>query len=263
MNLNKDVVLKRILVLLVMMAISMTLSARVNFNVNLDDELDHGTLSNGSLVGYINRVARRNYKPLGYKRHAKNTLFRTVSLRQDSEGYYIKDVYCNYLVRGVGPKKSPKNNIMNVEHTWPQSKGSKREPFRGDLHHLYPSDSRANSARGNIPFGEVSNPQDVNNTCTASQRGRILNPKTGKASQQRGFQPPEEHRGNVARALFYGAAAYNYKIGNLEEYYLKKWNKEDPVDQEEMDRNDAIEKAQGNRNPFIDYPNVVDRIQDL
>jgi endonuclease I len=42
--------------------------------------------------------------------------------------------------------------------------------------------------------------------------------------------------------------------------FLKKWNEQDPVDDAEMERNNAIEKLQGNRNPFIDYPELANDI---
>ena len=51
-----------------------------------------------------------------------------------------------------------------------------------------------------------------------------------------------------------------YRISDLEEFYLRKWHQEDPVDAEEISRNDRVEKAQGNRNPFIDNPRLATRI---
>ncbi len=39
-----------------------------------------------------------------------------------------------------------------------------------------------------------------------------------------------------------------------------KWHRNDPVSQKELDRNNGIEKTQGNRNPFIDYPELVEYI---
>ena len=45
-----------------------------------------------------------------------------------------------------------------------------------------------------------------------------------------------------------------------QETFLRKWNEQDPVDDAEMARNDAIEKLQGDRNPFIDYPNLAQDI---
>jgi deoxyribonuclease I len=48
-----------------------------------------------------------------------------------------------------------------------------------------------------------------------------------------------------------------------EEVILKKWNREHPVDAEEADRNDVIAQIQGDRNPFIDHPEMVDQIADF
>ena len=223
-----------------------------------------GSARDGSLLDIIKKAAGRNFRALGYKRGSKPALFGEIELEKDSRGYFIRDVYCGFIIRDrVGPRRQPKNNVMNTEHTWPQSKGSKREPARGDLHHLFPSDSSANSARGNHPFGEVVEPEDATRNCSLSQRGDILDPQTGKSSGNFGFQPPYEHRGNVARAMFYVSARYGYRIGRLEEYWLRKWHLDDPVDAKEIARNDAVEKAQGNRNPFVDYPELAERISDF
>ena len=37
---------------------------------------------------------------------------------------------------------------------------------------------------------------------------------------------------------------------------LLRWAVQDPVSQKEIDRNNAVKKLQGNRNPFIDYPGL-------
>jgi endonuclease I len=39
-----------------------------------------------------------------------------------------------------------------------------------------------------------------------------------------------------------------------------EWHEDDPVDNFEIQRNNRIYAYQGNRNPFIDYPEYVDRI---
>ncbi len=226
-------------------------------------EFTSGELSGDDLVRFVGDVSQRSFNPLGYKRGSKPALFGDIDLERDEKGYFVKDVYCNYKIRNrVGPNRIPANNIMNTEHTWPQSKGAKREPFRGDLHHLFPTDSKANSTRGNFPFGEVDG-ESVSHSCTASKKGHLIDPETGRTTGRRGYQPPVEHRGNVARALFYAAGFYGYSISDIEEYYLKKWNLEDPVDAEEIERNDQIQAAQGNRNPYIDFPEMVNRIGDF
>ena len=244
---------------------STTSFASINtyYEIHEVSEFTNGELGGRDLIKFAGDVSHKSFHPLGYKRGSRPALFGDIDLEQDDKGYFVKDVYCNFKVRNsVGPGSIPANNIMNTEHTWPQSKGAKREPFRGDLHHLFPTDSRANSVRGNHPFGEVEG-ESVSHDCTASQTGGIINPETGKSTGIRGYQPPVGHRGNVARALFYAAGFYGYSISPLQEHYLKKWHFEDPADSAEVERNDQIEAAQGNRNPYIDFPQMVDRIGDF
>jgi deoxyribonuclease-1 len=55
-------------------------------------------------------------------------------------------------------------------------------------------------------------------------------------------------------------------VGNIEiweEPSLRLWHVQDPPDARERARNAAIEVAQGSRNPFIDYPHLVDRIANF
>jgi deoxyribonuclease I len=208
------------------------------------------------------RLNRSRLEPLGYNKWAKRSLYGEIELEQDSSGYYIKDVYCGRVVRqSVGPNQIPNNREINTEHTWPQSLGSRQEPFRGDLHHLYPADAEANSMRGNSPFGEVSG-RPIKANCQA-RRGHIKSPGSEATTNTYGFEPPNEHKGNVARAMFYASVVYRKRIDPLQEHYLRKWHAEDPPDFEEIQRNNDVEEAQGNRNPFIDYPEAVDQISDF
>ena len=78
-----------------------------------------------------------------------------------------------------------------------------------------------------------------------------------------GFEPPDSHKGNVARAMFYFSMRYNMRIDPVQEKFLKKWNKLDPIDAAERLRNRRIKDIQGNSNPFIDDPFLADRISDF
>ncbi len=201
---------------------------------------------------------------LGYNR-ARTLMFGKIDLKQDARGYYIEDVYCQQEMsgNGVGPNKIPNSNIVNCEHTWPQSKftGSfPNEMQKSDLHHLYATSSRANSTRGNNPFGEVNGPLPFSG-CEVSRTGKVPNKNGGGEIQV--FQPPHEQQGNVARALFYFSVRYKISIDQMQEQTLRKWNKDDPVTPEDIARNDAIEKEQGDRNPFIDFPELADSIADF
>ncbi|WP_413557888.1 endonuclease I family protein [Bdellovibrio sp. HCB209] len=190
-----------------------------------------------------------------------------LSFDQNSNTYAVKDLYCdNYKTRadfrGRGtpaPGSIPDNTVINVEHTWPQSKFNRRfdkDTQKSDLHHLFPTDSQLNSIRGNQWFGEVhSDTQTLK--CKASRFG------VGDGDSDEVFEPPQNHKGHVARALFYFSLRYDLPLPAEQEVILRKWNRENPPDSEEIERNNKIFDAQNNRNPFIDYPNMVDSINDF
>ncbi len=205
-------------------------------------------------------------KSLGYDQ-ARVHLFGQLHLRQDQQGTYLEDVYCNRKLRDgdndgnvqVGNMIIPANQYINCEHTWPQSRFSSKFPKnlqKADLHHLYPTDPKANSERGNIPFGE-NNGRGLTN-CADSSKGRL---NGGSGSYY--FNPPAEHRGNVARALFYFSVRYKLPIDATQERFLRQWHHADPVDANEEERNNQIEILQWNRNPFIDFPHLVGEIADF
>lgn len=201
-----------------------------------------------------------NNKPLDYK-EARKYLFGQLFLQKRQGHYFIKDAYCQKTYvesMGVGPGKIPVAKFINCEHTWPQSRfNSNEDRFtqKGDLHHLFPVDSRSNSSRSNIDFGDVNGEPLTN--CPRSKRGDDLN--TNSTS----FEPPKEHKGNVARALFYFSVRYRISIDDIEEAYLKEWNRVDPVDQAEKSRHEQIYQIQGNRNPFIDDSTLADQIDNF
>jgi deoxyribonuclease-1 len=202
--------------------------------------------------------------PLNYS-EARRVLLGQLHLQQGPQGYFIHDVYCqkDYTrddfagSRGPEPGKAPDDRILNVEHTWPQSRFSGREgaTMKSDLHHLFPADSKLNQIRGNFRFGEVSDALPM------LQCGYSQIDNTGGGLPH--FEPPVVHKGNVARALFYFAVRYGMSIDPEEETNLRAWNQMDPPDDFEMQRNNAIESIQGNRNPFIDHPEYVDQIADF
>ena len=75
--------------------------------------------------------------------------------------------------------------------------------------------------------------------------------------------PTAKARGNLARAYFYMSFLYRIQIQNRLEEKLRMWHFEDPPDKIEETRNSMIEQTQGNRNPFIDHPEVVERVRDF
>lgn len=215
---------------------------------------------NNTLKEELYKLTTKNHHAVGYN-VAKKFLFGQLHLEKDSKGYFVRDLYCGVqFTNGVGPGSIPDQNKINTEHTWPQSKfvpGFPKETQKSDLHHLYPTDSKANSTRGNFEFADVTENENLKN-CEGSRSGPSVT-----SGGHTFFEPPTTHKGNVARALFYFSVRYKVAISDAQEDFLKRWSDLDPVDDAERTRNDAIEKLQGNRNPFIDHPEYIDAISNF
>ena len=73
----------------------------------------------------------------------------------------------------------------------------------------------------------------------------------------------KEIRGDASRAYLYMSFQYKNPLGESLENLLRKWHFEDLPDEWEEKRNDLIEIIQGNRNPFIDQPELVERVANF
>ena len=184
----------------------------------------------------------------------------------DNDNGYVIDRYSNNRVKFVS--RGAVASGMNIEHSFPKSwwGGSKNQAYK-DLYNLMPSDSKANSSQSNYGMGIVTE-VSYENDCI----------KVGDGDQ--GFkvwQPSTEWQGDFSRGYMYMATAYQNLtwtgegLNSLEKgdyptlktwaYKLYiKWCKADPVSQTEIDRNEAVYKIQGNRNPFVDFPNLMEYI---
>jgi endonuclease I len=198
-------------------------------------------------------------------REARRKIFFQLDTKRSGKEIYVEDVYCHERF-DLSSNRMPNHTIVNVEHSWPQSKFVSRYPKnmqKSDLHHLFPSNSRANSRRGNYPFGEVSNQRPATDGCNDSVYGPVRTPSDEHRYSSTYFEPAHDHKGNVARAMFYFSIRYEVQIDPLQEYYFRKWHLEDPVDDLERSRNEKIFKIQKNRNPFVDHPYLVSTIRDF
>lgn len=204
------------------------------------------------------------HSPIGYSK-AREVVYKQLDVLNDSRGYYVRDVYCAKEVtlgRVLTNLTMPNANDFNIEHTWPQSRFSPqfdKDTQKCDMHHLFPTENHINSMRGNYEFGEISPEEDELDRpdCKISSLGY------SSAARETIFTPPADHRGNVARALFYFSVRYKVSLSHEEETTLKKWHINDPVDAKEKTRNELVFKNQKNRNPFIDYPILVQLIGDF
>jgi endonuclease G, mitochondrial len=147
---------------------------------------------------------------------------------------------------------------FNCEHVVPQSWFDKREPMRGDLHHLFACEPDCNSFRSNTPY------------CDFTDFGEAIRTNCGKsaiaADGDRGFEPGGG-KGAVTRAIMYFLLRYPGEINNTGREFkasqlptLVQWQKTFPPSLYEHHRNQAIFDVQGNRNPLIDFPEWVEKI---
>ncbi|MEB3328280.1 MAG: endonuclease [Candidatus Sericytochromatia bacterium] len=221
-------------------------------------------LKGAALLKGLNQLTRKGHRALGYDA-ARDVMFATID---DPTGKdVVLDVYCGRAGRGVTDRKSAFHRGLNAEHTWPQSLGARQEPAKSDLHHLFPADAATNSQRSNHRYGV---PDHVIETLP-SYLGDGLNSKVGTSLDGATvFEPRADHKGDVARAIFYFYARHAYgaspfagiKLDNFRKEFatLWAWHFQDPPSLKERTRNAAIERVQGNRNPFVDRPEFVQRI---
>lgn len=163
----------------------------------------------------------------------------------------IESVYIGSLAVGYTSRTDAQTNFLfNTEHTFPQSLFGSIEPMKSDLHHLFPTDDASNSMRADDPFGIVNNPTWTNG---------------GSKSNGNTFEPRDVHKGKAARAMFYFVLRYeNYSnFLNAQESVLRTWHANFSPDAIEIRRNNDIYSFQNNRNPFVDYPQFVERINSL
>ena len=180
----------------------------------------------------------------------------------------VLDMYSNEK-RYFGSKGSAVSG-MNIEHSVAKSwwGGNKNNAYC-DIHHLNPSDQNANSRKSNYPLGELTS-VSWDNGVTFVGRANI------DGSSMNAYEPCDEYKGDFARVFMYMFTCYqdltweytwmNYEKSTyptLKPWAVKlllKWHKQDPVSEKEVNRNNAVYAVQGNRNPYVDYPQLADYV---
>ena len=227
---------------------------------------------------------------------AKSKLYKKVY-----KGHHDKTIYCNCTFDpdkktvdldscGVTPRKNAKRaGRIEAEHVFPAyqfgnfrkcwrepkvvcpaEEGKKQMTGRqcceevdpvflrahNDLHNLYPAVGEVNGDRSNYNWGMISGEKRSYGKCNIEVDSSI-----------RRAEPPEYVWGNIARNMFYMSHTYGINLSDQDIKLYTAWNKQDPVDDWELERNGIIEGIQGNRNPFIDGkqydPNKINRFADI
>ena len=193
---------------------------------------------------------------------------------------------------------------INQEHVWAKSCGFQDESpaagARGDLMHLWAGNGRVNGdTHSNYYYGYVDRTKTYNNagSYASTLSGNLKGYSKTLGGSVTVFEPQDSDKGDIARAIFYMAARYNYlsgsdsdgidagnpnleivnnvtswqnsgyqstttrtgKMGIIQD--LLKWNEEDPPDEFEIHRNNlCYNNFTNNRNPFIDFPSWANAI---
>ena len=167
----------------------------------------------------------------------------------------------------------------NREHILPKSwwgyseANEANDPMYTDLHHVISTDAVANDTRSNYIYDEVKNATWTNNL--GSKLGTSIN-----WYNQTAFEPVDEYKGDIARVYFYMLTCYmdqNFAVNAKGKKYFSytngvcefqpqalalmlKWHRQDPVSEKEVVRNAKVADLQGNVNPFVVEPNLVEYI---
>lgn len=183
-----------------------------------------------SIDGLSGEALKTELKKICQVKASRTSYARYRYTATDEDPRNTKNVILIYIGTSV-PKTS--TNQWNREHVFACSNGGYTRGKSGggaDNHHIRCSDPKENSRRGNLKLGI-------------------------------GYIPRAAVRGDVARMSFYVSLMYSVDpTKNLDLQWALKQNLLDKVDDWEMRINNVVEQNQGNRNPFIDHPELVDYI---
>lgn len=158
---------------------------------------------------------------------------------------------------------------MNIEHSFAKSwwGGSSGPDAYRDLYNLMPCEQGINSSKSNYAMGKVTSVKTTNG-CTK------IGPSAWGVTV---WEPADKWKGDFARGYMYMATAYQNltwtsrgldileqnawpTLKDAASSLYMEWARRDAVTDEEAQRNQTVYEIQGNRNPFVDFPNMMEYI---
>lgn len=218
---------------------------------------------------------------------------------------YVHSLYTNRNVTNEAKAwgdHTQTNWGINREHVWPKAEGFETSGdggARGDPMHLMAANGYANNIHSNYFYGYVDTSSSYTNCGSkySFTSGNLLGNSKTLGGTTSVFEPQDSDKGDIARAIFYMVARYNYLSGSdgdginsnnpnlsltqsLSDWSktsfssttskkgymgvmtdLLAWHHADPVDSYEIHRNNLLyTNYTNNRNPFIDFPEWADFI---
>ncbi|MFT6167134.1 MAG: endonuclease I [Vicingaceae bacterium] len=234
---------------------AITLMAQGRFPLAYYDSTEN--VSEQNLKDILKRKLARGHTTLSYNA-ARDAMFMTIdNKRLNGQSATVNTLECvytgfnktSYTSRSDAQNTNPQ---FNTEHTFPQSFFSSNLPMRSDIHHLFPTTNASNGQRGSMPFGTVTN-----GTPVTLGGGSFYNSTT--------FEPRNAQKGATARAMMYFVIRYQDYSNHfsVQQNILRTWHNNFSVTTAEVRRNNDVQLVQGNRNPFVDYPQLEKRITNF
>lgn len=245
-----------------------------------------------SLNGKKDAALREAITALVYQKHTTAVGYTWDFDDIDVVDGVVLDMYstCSWTSSQQGRNYSGICDGYNREHVVPQSLFEEKSPQVGDRHHLFLTDGQVNNKRSSYPFGETN----VTTAFSGFSNGDKALGKLGAASKDFSgtvYEPDDEYKGDIARAILYMAVRYattnecraygsgstnsypvtswsnsmfsgslstNYGLSDAAVATYLRWHRNDKVSLKDIARNTGVENLQGNRNPFVDYPILVE-----
>ena len=248
------------------------------------------------LKNQLHAIIRNGYQPLSYTKSGKQNYDTNIHADHSKYDFEMLDV----IYSKNNTFKTETNKGWQREHAWCASlmcgsSTGNAVAYKGratDYHNLFAANASGNQSRGNKNYG-YADPLAV----SYDTRNMVDNGNDGYSFDEFIFEPGDIDKGRLARAIFYMATMYKddeydsangitmkglqiveepvsyvagnncaFAIGNLTD--LLEWNEDVPVDYLEMHHNLSVYTdianpdgvAQGNRNPYVDYPGLVDYV---
>ncbi|MBQ2540118.1 MAG: endonuclease [Paludibacteraceae bacterium] len=246
-----------------------------------------------SVNGKQDSQLREALTALVYSKHTTNVGYTWDFNDIDIVGGEVLDMYSTCVWTVSSDQCGGYSGICdcyNREHVVPQNLFNESLPQKGDRHHLFLTDGKINGMRSSYPFGETNVTTGFSGISNSEKALGKLGTSSGNFTGTV-YEPDDEYKGDIARAIMYMAIRYatasdcrvgsgtsnsypvtawssnamfssslstNYGLSNASVTVYMAWHRADPPSAKEIARNNGVEALQGNRNPFIDYPDLAE-----
>ena len=250
------------------------------------------------LKNQLHTIIRKGYQPWSYTKSHKQKYDTNIDADHSKYDFeYLDVIYSKNHTFKTDTNKGWQREHAWCASLMCGSVTGEAIKFKGrstDFHNLFAANASGNQSRGNKNYGYADKTASSYTTEFSSDNG-----KDGYTYDETIFEPGDVDKGRLARAIFYMATMYKddeqdtannilmkglriveedvkydkgvflgeeFAIGHLSN--LLEWNKNVPVDYLEMQHNISVYTsknnpegvAQGNRNPYVDYPGLVDYV---